>query len=155
MGLDDASTARFLIRDRDGKFPALFDDILADADIQVVLTGVRIPRMNAIMERWIRSCRRELLDRTLIWNQSTYSTPYASTSTSITPTDPTKASPTPNHYALCPTHHEPSSPHPPRHPPTTAVGRHPQRAPPPRRLTCADDVFGRHSGSQATDRQLA
>jgi hypothetical protein len=25
--------------------------------------------MNAIMERWIRSCRRELLDRTLIWNQ--------------------------------------------------------------------------------------
>jgi hypothetical protein len=26
-------------------------------------------RGNAIMERWIGSCRRELLDRTLIWNQ--------------------------------------------------------------------------------------
>jgi Integrase core domain len=26
-------------------------------------------RMNSIMERWIGSCRRELLDRTLIWNQ--------------------------------------------------------------------------------------
>jgi hypothetical protein len=25
--------------------------------------------MNSIMERWIDSCRRELLDRTLIWNQ--------------------------------------------------------------------------------------
>ncbi|HEY2674564.1 MAG TPA: hypothetical protein VGJ07_29870, partial [Rugosimonospora sp.] len=25
--------------------------------------------MNAIMERWMRTCRRELLDRTLIWNQ--------------------------------------------------------------------------------------
>jgi putative transposase len=25
--------------------------------------------MNAIIERWVRSCRRELLDRTLIWNQ--------------------------------------------------------------------------------------
>ncbi|MFI9811483.1 integrase core domain-containing protein [Saccharothrix variisporea] len=25
--------------------------------------------MNAIMERWIRNCRRDLLDRTLIWNQ--------------------------------------------------------------------------------------
>nr|WP_007510693.1 MULTISPECIES: integrase core domain-containing protein [Pseudofrankia] len=25
--------------------------------------------MNAIMERWVRTCRRELLDRTLIWNQ--------------------------------------------------------------------------------------
>ncbi|ROP41848.1 helix-turn-helix domain-containing protein [Saccharothrix texasensis] len=55
MDLDDAgSTARFLIRDRDGKFPALFDTVLADAGIQVVLSGVRIPRMNAIMERWIR-----------------------------------------------------------------------------------------------------
>src|SRR3954447_18914205 len=28
-----------------------------------------MPRMNAIMERWVRTCRRELLDRTLIWNQ--------------------------------------------------------------------------------------
>jgi transposase InsO family protein len=25
--------------------------------------------MNAIMERWVQTCRRELLDRTLIWNQ--------------------------------------------------------------------------------------
>ncbi|MFD3477810.1 integrase [Streptomyces sp. NPDC058695] len=25
--------------------------------------------MNAIMERWVRTCRRELLDRTLIWDQ--------------------------------------------------------------------------------------
>ena len=25
--------------------------------------------MNSIMERWVGSCRRELLDRTLIWNQ--------------------------------------------------------------------------------------
>ncbi|WP_238413266.1 transposase [Saccharothrix deserti] len=45
------------------------DTVLTDADIQVVLSGVRIPRMNAITERWIQSCRRELLDRTLIWNQ--------------------------------------------------------------------------------------
>ena len=70
MDLDDAgSSARFLIRDRDGKFPALFDAVLADAGIQIVLSGVRIPRMNSIMERWIKSCRHELLDRTLIWNQ--------------------------------------------------------------------------------------
>jgi putative transposase len=26
--------------------------------------------MNAIAERWIGGCRRELLDRTLIWNQA-------------------------------------------------------------------------------------
>jgi transposase InsO family protein len=35
-----------------------------------VLSGVRMPRMNSIMERWIQSCRRELLDRTLTWNQA-------------------------------------------------------------------------------------
>jgi putative transposase len=71
MDLEDARCrARFLIRDRDRKFPGLFDAILADAGIDVVLSGVRMPRMNSIMERWVQTCRRELLDRTLIWNQS-------------------------------------------------------------------------------------
>ncbi len=71
MDLDDADCrARFLIRDRDGKFPDLFDAILADAGIDVVLSGVRMPRMNSIMERWVQTCQRELLNRTLIWNQS-------------------------------------------------------------------------------------
>jgi transposase InsO family protein len=70
MDLNDAgSTARHLIRDRDGKYPALFDAILTDAGITVVRSGIRVPRMNAIMERWVRTCRRELLDRTLIYNE--------------------------------------------------------------------------------------
>ena len=70
MDLEDAGCrARYLIRDRDGKFPQLFDDVLNDAGIEVVLSGVRMPRMNSIMERWVQTCRRELLDRTLIWNQ--------------------------------------------------------------------------------------
>jgi transposase InsO family protein len=70
MDLEDAgSRARFLIRDRDGKFPSLFDAVLKDAGIEVVLSGVQMPRMNAVMERWVLTCRRELLDRTLIWNQ--------------------------------------------------------------------------------------
>jgi putative transposase len=46
MDLEDASyRARFLIRDRDGKYPHLFDNILADAGIQVVLSGVQMPRV--------------------------------------------------------------------------------------------------------------
>jgi transposase InsO family protein len=70
MDLEDVdSKAKFLIRDRDGKFPELFDAILRDAGIEVVLSGVQMPRMNSIMERWVQTCRRELLDRTLIWNQ--------------------------------------------------------------------------------------
>jgi transposase InsO family protein len=65
MDLEDTGCrARFLIRDRDGKFPRGFDTVLTDAGIEVMLSGVRIPRMNSIMERWIQSCRHELLDRT-------------------------------------------------------------------------------------------
>jgi putative transposase len=70
MDLHDADCrARFLIRDRDGKFPALMDEILAEAGIKTVLTGIRMPRMNSIMERWVQSCRHELLDRCLLWNE--------------------------------------------------------------------------------------
>jgi transposase InsO family protein len=70
MDLEDHGyRARYMIRDRDGKFPELFDAALADASIDVVLSGIRVPRINSIMERWIQTCRRELLDRTFIWNQ--------------------------------------------------------------------------------------
>ena len=70
MDLDDAgATVSYLIRDRDAKFPVLFDRILADASIRTVLSGVQMPRMNSIMERWVRELRHELLDRTLIWSQ--------------------------------------------------------------------------------------
>ncbi|GGN96083.1 hypothetical protein GCM10011579_097130 [Streptomyces albiflavescens] len=70
MDLEDAgATVSYLIRDRDAKFPTLFDQILGNAGIHVVLTGVRMPRMNSLMERWVQTCRHELLDRTLIWNE--------------------------------------------------------------------------------------
>src|SRR6266487_435447 len=67
---DAGCRARFCIRDRDGRYPALFDVILTDAGIRVVLSGIQVPRMNPVMKRWIHSCRGELLDRTLIWNQA-------------------------------------------------------------------------------------
>jgi transposase InsO family protein len=71
MDLDDAgSRARFVIRDREGEYPDLFDQVLADAGIEVVLGGVRMPGVNSVVERWVRTCRRELLGRTLIWNQA-------------------------------------------------------------------------------------
>jgi putative transposase len=66
---EQAHQARFMIRDRGSNFTAAFDAVLADAGIRTVLCNVRTPRMNAIAERWIGGCRRELLDRTLIWNQ--------------------------------------------------------------------------------------
>ncbi|MBB5775384.1 integrase core domain-containing protein [Nonomuraea jabiensis] len=70
MDLEEAGCrARFLIHDRDGKFPAPTEELLADVGIQTVLTGIRMPRMNAVMERWVQSCRRELLDQCLLRNE--------------------------------------------------------------------------------------
>jgi transposase len=71
MDLRDASaTAKYLIRDRDSRYTAAFDAVFHSEGITVVKTGIKVPRMNAIMERWVRSCRAELLDRTLIVNRA-------------------------------------------------------------------------------------
>jgi transposase InsO family protein len=37
--------------------------------VRAVLTAPQAPRMNAVMERWVGSVRRELLDRLLIMNE--------------------------------------------------------------------------------------
>jgi putative transposase len=60
---DQADQVKFMIRDRGSNFTTAFDAVLADA-------WIRTPRMNAIIERWIGGYRRELLDRTLVWNQA-------------------------------------------------------------------------------------
>jgi transposase InsO family protein len=67
---EQAERMKFMIRDRGSNFTAAFDAVLADAGIRTALCNMRTPRMNAIAERWIGGCRRELLDRTLIWNQA-------------------------------------------------------------------------------------
>ncbi len=67
---EQAYRVTFMIGDRGSNFTAAFDVVLAGAGIRIVLCNVRTPRMNAIAERWIGGCRRELLDRTLIWNQA-------------------------------------------------------------------------------------
>ena len=69
MDLEDAETrVKFVIHDRDASFTTTSDAVFQAAGIRVIRSAVQAPRMNSIMERWIGSCRRELLDRTLIWN---------------------------------------------------------------------------------------
>jgi len=67
---EQAHRVKFMIRDRGSDFTAAFDAVLAGAGIRTVPCNVQTPRMNAIVERWIGGCRRELLDRTLVWNQA-------------------------------------------------------------------------------------
>jgi putative transposase len=67
---EQADRVKFMIRGRGSNFTAAFDTVLADAGIRTVLCNIQTPRMNAIAERWIGGCRRELLDRTLVWNQA-------------------------------------------------------------------------------------
>jgi transposase InsO family protein len=67
MELDDhARPVRFLVHDRDAKFPRTFDALLAGAKIKVIRAPVQAPNANAHIERWVGSVRRECLDRLLI-----------------------------------------------------------------------------------------
>ena len=69
MDLDEhLESIKFLLRDRDTKFTAAFDTAFTAASIRILRSPIRAPRANAIMQRRISSCRRELLDQTLIWN---------------------------------------------------------------------------------------
>ena len=60
---------RFLIRDGAGQFPRGFDDVFRSDDITIIRTPPRTPVANAYAERWVGTVRRELCDRTLIWNR--------------------------------------------------------------------------------------
>ena len=59
---------RFLIRDGAGQFTGGFDDVFRSDGATIIRTPPYTPVANAYAERWVGTVRRELCDRTLIWN---------------------------------------------------------------------------------------
>ena len=60
---------RFVIHDGAGQYSPSFDEVFRSVGTDPITTPPRAPKANAFAERWVRSVRHELLDRTLIWNQ--------------------------------------------------------------------------------------
>ena len=64
-----ALRARFLLRDRDSKFSAAFDEVFKSEDVRVIRLPYRSPVANSIAERFVGTCRREVLGDLLIFGR--------------------------------------------------------------------------------------
>jgi putative transposase len=60
---------RFVIHDGAGQYTRSFDAVFEADGITAITTPPRAPMANSYAERWVRTLRHELLDRTIIWNE--------------------------------------------------------------------------------------
>jgi putative transposase len=63
------SAPRFLIFDRDGKYGVEVPTAVRSLKITPVRTSFESPWQNGVAERWVESCRRDLLDRIIAVNE--------------------------------------------------------------------------------------
>ena len=62
---------RYLILDRDRKYAGEVTDVLQSLlDSELVRTSYQSPWQNGVAERWVGSCRRELLDHMIVFNEA-------------------------------------------------------------------------------------
>jgi transposase InsO family protein len=67
---DAEITSRFLVRDRDTKYVASFDNVFKAEGAQILRTPFRTPNANAFAERFVRTVRSECLDHLLVVNEA-------------------------------------------------------------------------------------
>ena len=67
--VDEGITAKLLVRDRDTKYVAGFDEVFRSEGAQILKTPFRTPNANAYAERFVRTIRSECLDHLLIVNE--------------------------------------------------------------------------------------
>ena len=60
---------RFIVHDGAGQYSRSFDAVFEAEAMTAITTPSRAPKANAYAERWVRTLRHELLDRTIIWNE--------------------------------------------------------------------------------------
>jgi putative transposase len=62
---EEGKEMRFVVHDRDTKFPTSYDVVFASEGIEAIHTPYRAPNANAYAERWVRTVREECLDHLL------------------------------------------------------------------------------------------
>jgi transposase InsO family protein len=66
--VDKEIDVKFLVRDRDTKYVANFDEVFRSEGTQILKTPFRTPNANAYAERFVRTIRSECLDHLLVLN---------------------------------------------------------------------------------------
>ena len=66
----DAVGCRYVVLDHDKKFSSDVSEFLKATGLKVKRTGIQAPWQNGVAERWVGSCRRELLDHIIAINEA-------------------------------------------------------------------------------------
>jgi putative transposase len=61
--------SRYLLMDRDAIFSAEVSRVLKHMEVRPVRTSFQSPWQNGVAERWVGTCRRELLDHVIVLNE--------------------------------------------------------------------------------------